>query len=177
MIKQCPEFARYNESSVNVLRITSVMWKGHVYILTVSLRVGAVGSFCDHCNNDKEKAFQIPVNIDGGTFMPRAIEADTLDFYDSVHGAKIEGSVPKYDEMIEKIKKAHARYPDYGIIGWDVTVDSEGDIVLIEFNISPAFVGIQYQHGPVMMKKTVDGVPLLDEILAKPLDYKKQVLI
>lgn len=48
VMKQHESLAYYNASSVNIIRITSLLWKGKVYILGGILRVGVPGGFCDH---------------------------------------------------------------------------------------------------------------------------------
>lgn len=177
LVKQCSEFARYNESSVNICRLNTLLWKGEFFLLSQNLRVGAPGSFCDHTGYNNKNPYQIPINPDG-TFQKRALEGETLIFHDNVHGQPIIGGVPKFDEMVAAVKKAHYRFPDYGLLGWDLTVDEAGDVVLIEFNSNtPAIVGVQYQLGPVLMQKTSRGNYLLDEILAEPFNYDIQSIV
>lgn len=47
-LRQAPALARWNASSVNHVRMTSLYWQGTVYILGSILQVGAPGMFCDH---------------------------------------------------------------------------------------------------------------------------------
>jgi D-alanine-D-alanine ligase-like ATP-grasp enzyme len=46
-------------------------------------------------------------------------------------------TVPSYDRVVATIEKIHGRMPYFGIVGWDIAVDKDGDPVLIEFNLRP----------------------------------------
>ena len=62
---------------------------------------------------------------------------------------KFEGyEIPKLKEMIEFTKKYHYRIHHIGIIGWDLTVDENNNIVIIEANAScPSLWFPQYCTG------------------------------
>lgn len=166
-VHQHEALAYFNESSVNILRVTSLCWKGEVYILGAILRVGAPGSFCDHTPHGSIHNLDVGV-MDDGTFAPTAFDPDHCHVYDTVYGKAIQGVVPRYQELKTKIIEEHAKYPHYALIGWDFTLDQDENIVCMEFNTKwPGISATQYAHGPVFAQKSVDGVPLLDEILAR----------
>ena len=170
IIKQHECFSYFNESSVNVVRILSLCWRGTVYILCAKLKVGAPGAFIDLGVTDMNPV-EVGINEDG-TFDNRAFEAE-FDFkvYRTVFGKKIQGCVPGFDKMKDLVKQAHIRFPDYGILGWDLTVDKNGRIVFIEVNSrGPAIDDSQCICGPFFNKLSKDGHPLKEQILSEPLD-------
>ncbi len=172
-VMQHENLAYFNESSVNILRITSVFWKGTVYILGAILRVGAPGSFCDHLPHGDTHNRDIAV-MDDGSLASTAFDPDHCLVYDDIYGKEIRGCIPRYEEIKQLVIREHEKYPSYGIIGWDFTLDQDENIVCMEFNTKwPGIFATQYAHGPVFAQKTKDGVPLLDEIMEA---YKNRVL-
>lgn len=166
LVRQHDALAYFNPSSVNVIRITSVCWKGTVYILGGILRVGAPGSFCDHESRGGKSYLTIPL-ADDGKILPRAYDIDNYEVLDTAHGVPIQGTIPRYAEMKDLVRREHIRYPWYALIGWDFTVDHDGNIICMEFNTKyPGMNGTQCALGPVFAQKTTDGSTLFDELMA-----------
>lgn len=165
-IDQHPALSYFNESSVNIIRITSIWHRGEVYLLGGILRIGAPGSFCDHTPYGNTHNLDVGINSDG-SLMTSAFDPDHCHVYDTVYGKKILGNIPQYEEIKATILREHAKYPRYALIGWDFTIDKDENIICMEFNTKwPGISATQYAHGPVFAQKTKDGIPLLDEILA-----------
>lgn len=166
-VRQHEFFAHFNASSVNVLRVTSLFWRGDVYILGAILRVGAPGAFCDHENRNGETYLSIPIS-ENGHVLPRACDVDFGHVYADCRGIPLEGTIPCFDRIKALVRQAHARWPHYGLIGWDVTVDDHGQVVFMEFNTKyPGLTGTQAALGPVLAQPSVRGVPLYDELMKK----------
>lgn len=164
---QHPVLSYFNESSVNILRITSVCLDGEVYILGGILRIGAPGSFCDHTPHGSTHNLDVGINSDG-TLVQKAFDPDHCHVYDNVYGKPIQGTIPRYNEILDLIRQEHIKYPRYGLIGWDFTIDKDENIICMEFNTKwPGISATQYAHGAVFSQKTKAGVPLLDAILAQ----------
>lgn len=164
-VRQHPVLSYFNESSVNILRVTSLCWKGQVYVLSGILRIGAPGSFCDHTPHGGTHNLDVAV-MEDGSLGSTAFDPDHCHMYDTVYGKPIQGRIPRYEELKEFVIREHAKYPDYALIGWDFTVDEEENIICMEFNTKwPGISASQYAHGPIFAQKSKDGVPLLDEIL------------
>lgn len=169
IMRQHESLAYYNSSSVNIIRITSLFWKGMVYILGGILRVGAPGDFCDHTSENGEHPLVIPIGEDG-RLGRIAIDCDEGYVYEDVRGKEIKDSVFRYSEMKEIVKKEHVKYPCHGIIGWDLTLNENGDIRCMEYNSDcPGIVQSQFALGPIFSQRTERGNRLLDEILATAL--------
>ncbi len=165
-IRQSPDLARWNESSVNHIRMTSLNWEGDVYILGSILQIGAPGSFCDHIpSGNGEHRWMIGIHEDG-TLSSRVIEPDLVELYHDFNGKKVDGRINKYQRMKDLVKKEHLRFPHHKIIGWDLTLDENENIICIEYNaFTPGIIKSQYVLGPILAQKSVRGVPLLQEIM------------
>lgn len=162
-IQQHESLAYFNESSVNILRITSLNWRGHVYVLGGLLRIGAPGAFCDHESHGDIHHLNIAINEDG-TLASTSFDLDTGLIYNDIYGKEIQGSIPRYEEIKDQIIREHAKYPYYGLIGWDITLDRDENIICMEFNTKwPGIKATQYALGPIFAQVSKDGVPLLDE--------------
>lgn len=167
-LKQSPSFAKWNASSVNHIRMTSLNWAGVVYILGSVLQIGAPGSFCDHVAAENgEHRWMIAIREDG-TLSNRVIEPDLVEVYSNLGGKKVEGRISRYQEMKELVQAEHQRFPHHKMIGWDLTLDEDDNIVCIEYNaFTPGIIKPQYVLGPIFAQKSVRGVPLLKEIMGE----------
>ena len=166
ILKQHESFRRFNSSSVNVIRITTLFWKGEIYILGSILRVGAPGEFCDHTKpKDGTPPRKYVVLDDDGRITGKVIYPDTLTPYDP-RNDQIQGIIPKFREMKRLVVEEHSHFPHHRIIGWDITLDENENITCIEYNPGwPGVINLQYALGPIFMQKSSRGVPLLYEIL------------
>jgi hypothetical protein len=64
--------------------------------------------------------------------------------------------VPKYEEMIALVKQWHNELPYAKIIGWDLAVDENDDVVLVEINATPPPGLFQAATGPAFGKYILD---------------------
>lgn len=163
--------AYFNESSVNIIRLTTLFWKGEVMLLSGILRVGAPGAFCDHLGCDGIGPRYMRINEDG-TLSGKAYDRESGILYNDCFGKKIEGKIPQWEEMKTQVLKAHEKYPHFGIVGWDMTVSDQGSVICIEYNAGcPDVVRSQILCGPIFAKMTKRGSSCLEEILHTPKDY------
>ncbi|WP_029320724.1 sugar-transfer associated ATP-grasp domain-containing protein [Butyrivibrio sp. AE3004] len=51
-------------------------------------------------------------------------------------------SIPFYSKVCDAVASAHTQIPHLKLIGWDFTVDTEGNPVMLEYNAKPD-VGVQ----------------------------------
>ncbi len=164
LIKQHQFLDNLNSSSVNIIRVTSLLLDGVCYILGSVLRIGAPGAFCDHLGYGKKKPRIVALD-EKGNLVGLAISPDDCQIYSDIFGKNIEGKVPNFEKIIDSVKKEHLNFLHHKIIGWDITIDDKGDIVCIEFNsIVPGIVQTQMVCGPIFAQRSVNYMPLLDEI-------------
>ncbi len=165
VLKQHESFAKFNESSVNVVRITTLFWRGDIYVLGGVLRIGAPGSFCDHLACEGKYPLVVGIS-ENGELLDKVIDCERGYIYGDIYGKRINDVILKYETMKDLVTKEHMKYPKHGIIGWDLTIDKDGEIRCIEYNVRcPGIVQTQYALGPIFSKKTKRGNTLLDEII------------
>lgn len=131
LVAQAPEIKNLNPSSLNCFRVTSMYFNGR-FGYSTALKVGKKGSFRDNWNS----AYWINVHPDGSLdkkgydyFLNPVDQSDT--------GVVFEGvKMPKYSEMISYIERMHKKlFPNCGVIGWDVTIDENYEVCIIENNL------------------------------------------
>ncbi len=135
LVKQHPDLARINPTSLNTVRAISFFFNDKVYILSAQLRMGVNGSRVD---NFAAGGTACSIKPDGWLEEKALTRQYT---WEDAHpnGLKFkEIKVPSYDRIIETIKKMHTQMPFFRLIGWDFAVDDQGDPVFIELNIKMA---------------------------------------
>lgn len=148
LIKQHSELSRVNPTSVNSVRIMTLMLHGKVHVLSSILRMGVNGSRVDNCYS-------------GGVFCGikpngqlKNVAYDTLAnvYLKHPQGTIFESvTIPNYNECIDLVTALAKRFCSISrMISWDVTIGEDGRPILIEFNI--AFGGLdvhQLPNGPI----------------------------
>lgn len=134
IVRQHPDLAALNDSSLNTVRVLSFHFHGQVHILSAQLRIGGKGARVD---NIASGGCACPVNPDG-TLTGRGVTRQSSWMDESPTGIKFDTVViPSYQDVIDTIKKLHLQLPYFNLIGWDFAVDDTGSPVMIEFNLKP----------------------------------------
>lgn len=133
-VVQHPGLARFNASSLNTLRIVTLVFRDKPYILSSILRIGGSGSRVD---NVSKGGYQCTVKPDGSleplAYTCRSGKDEMVE--ENENGLRwADCAVPSFDRVRETALDLAARMPHLKLIGWDLAVDDEGDVVLIEFN-------------------------------------------
>lgn len=133
-VKQHEDIARLNPSSVNTVRVISFFFKGEVHILSSILRVGAPKAKVD---NIGAGGFACPI-LEGGQLKDKAVNRKAVWVEENNEGVKFSDVVvPHFDDVVDVVKFAHKRLAHFKLIGWDFSVDTTGQPVLIEYNTCP----------------------------------------
>jgi len=162
VIKQQEELGKMNPSSLNCVRIQSFLYKSKVHILSAFLRVGLPGIRVDNLG---QGGIAIAIK-DNGEFHPVAYDGEGNIFYRHPNGYEFKGKeMPAFEEIVKSVKELHPRFANFGIIGWDIAVDEEGDPVFIEFNLIDTCIrNSQLANGPFFRELTDD---VLKEVFSK----------
>lgn len=147
-IETHPELAALNPDSAPVVRINSLLMDDEVHILSEVLRTGAKGE-------------KVPFQEKGGYYTEILRDGSPCDkvlfvaHHESENGRSRELSwrsaqeygyfdgsyrVPMMDKMRRLAKKLHPRLARFRYIGWDITLDRDGEPVLIEINLAPGIL-------------------------------------
>lgn len=134
VVRQHPELAKFNPSSLNTIRIVTLFLNGKPHILSSILRIGAAGSSVD---NVSRGGYQCTIQPDGRlqpiAYTTRSGKAEFVE--ETTDGLRFgEFLVPSWDTIKQTALDLSTKLPHLKFIGWDFGVNENGDVVLIEFN-------------------------------------------
>lgn len=148
IIQQSDFMSSLNPDSVNTFRLLTLNINGKCTVLSSFVRMGAKGSFVDNlCSGG---GALVGVSEDG-CLNDYGIRKDYSKCYETPVGLPFKGlQVPDWDGLKEKVVAFHRHIPHANLIGWDITIDSEGVPVVIEINLDSAEIEAhQIFNGPV----------------------------
>ena len=143
--EQHENMGRLNPTSLNTIRVMSYRRGNEVVILYAVIRIGRMNQVIDN-----ETAGGIKADIDLATgrikgvafgspkeeLMPKTDVGTVLDGY----------QIPCFNKVLALVKEMHLRLPYFNLIGWDMSVDKEGNAAMIEWNRAAELS--QVAHGP-----------------------------
>nr|WP_275431594.1 sugar-transfer associated ATP-grasp domain-containing protein [Salinicoccus roseus] len=141
-----------NESSINTLRVVSLLVDGEPVILSSLLKMGTNGSRLDGLS----AGGIIAVFEKSGSLRESAVQIDQTVRTQHDDGFVFKGKkIPSYDALINDAKHQHNRIPYFKMVSWDYAIDESGDPVLIEANIPTGQIDIhQINNGPIFGEYT-----------------------
>lgn len=135
IVKQHPELAKMHPQSLNTIRIYTLLLDDGVHILPSAIRMGAGSNRID--NATSRAGIAAGINEDGSLS-----DFAVFDMYTGIktdhhpQGMPLsEIHVPYFDKMIETVKRAAQYIANFRLVGWDLSADEEGNIILIEANM------------------------------------------
>lgn len=153
IVKQDLTMSKLNPDSVNTIKIFTARMDDKIVFIDSFVRIGLKGTFIDnygaggiYCGVDKS-----------GLLKSYAYGRYPKRFYSHPDtGESFEGMrYPGFDKIVEKSLLMHKRLPYFRFATWDMTLDNEGEPVLIEVNLRHQDVsGYQLQNGPMFGEYT-----------------------
>lgn len=161
-IKQNGELNRIYDSSVNTIRIVSLLTENGVKIYGTVLRSGVNGSKVD---NTSSGGVIVEIKENGELNDYAYSKSGKMEEHPNSH-TKFKGfSVPSFDKIKEAVKKAHPCMPMFKLISWDFAVGENGEPIFVEANLSSGGCNIiQLASGPFFKEDTKE---ILDMIFKK----------
>lgn len=162
-VRQHAAFAALNESSVNTLRILSVLSQDGVKIYSSVLRMGVDGS---HVDNASGGGVTCGVQEDG-KLRKHAYQVNGTRFDNHpASGIAFDGyQLPGVAEAKKLVEKAHPLMPHFRMISWDIAIQEDGSPIMIEANLSKGGLSShQLNNGPLFGE---DTKKILDEVFGK----------
>lgn len=118
--------------SVNTFRVVTYIWNGKIYHMPIALRIGQGGYKID---NAHAGGMFIGVSDDG--YLSSCAYTEFKDEYyqhpDTGFVFK-NYNIPSVQQIIKQAKIMHAKTPQLRVMSWDLTLDRDNVIVLIEVN-------------------------------------------
>lgn len=135
-IHECDNLQCLNPTSCNTLRVHTYRNRDKQEILFLSsyIRIGKLGKVVD---NAYSGGYCGRISQDG--YLDRIVRV-----YPYYKGTKTESGIDvshykieSFEKIVSTVLNAHSLLPMFDLVGWDVTVDKEGNVVIIEFNPNP----------------------------------------
>ena len=163
IVKQHPALEAVHAGSLNTVRVCTLMLDDGVHVLSAVLRMGVNDSRID--------------NVTAGGISARIMPGGTLDKYAYTYfsgekftrhpqGLVFEGhKVPSFEKVIETVKKAAQCIGNFRLVSWDVAVDENGEVLIVEANMRNGGINLlQFDDGPLFGDLTER---VLDEVYSK----------
>ncbi len=139
-ITACDELSAFHPSSLNTIRVVTISDGEKCEVFGALLRMGAHGSVID---NTHAGGVYAPINVETGMIDIPAIDSRN-NHYD-VHpdtGKPIKGfHIPDWKHIVATCKDASRTIPNIHFAGWDVCINHNGQVEIIEGNHAPDFDG------------------------------------
>lgn len=160
-VQQHPFFAQFNEDSVNIIRITTWRKKNEVYVLSPCIRFGIKGSHTDVAYvNGTEIINAVKIDQDGAIQRKYVtLNGEWIDL-----PTWIDTTVPEWENILKRVRTNALELPYFDFVAWDITVDSDNQVVCIEYNLKwPGTIVYQYAHGPMAGEHTDELLSFLQD--------------
>lgn len=158
VINQHELLNRLNPTSLQTFRVVTYWRNEEVVLVSALLRIGREGSFVD---NGTAGGYCCGCTVEGKLKKYAYAFHPTKKVTKTDNGVLLENyALPHFTDIIETAKRLHYEVPHLPLVGWDLTVNKEGHVVLIEINPTFGIDILQLTNGPAFGEYT-------DEILAK----------
>jgi hypothetical protein len=147
-IEQCPEYAKFNSTSVNTVRTWVLQTEEGISVIGAYFRIGREGSLTD---NGDGGGIMCPVDIESGTLAKGLLTStpyrDNLTQHCDNH-VQLEGTVLSgWQEIINCSCETLRKLPYTRFAGLDVCMTTSGPAI-IEVNVQPDKDGAAYAQIP-----------------------------
>lgn len=166
VVKQSDFFAQFNPDSVNTLRFVTLNINENCTLLSTFLRMGAKGSYVDNLSGGHGVLVGINSN---GVLNDFGVDKNFEKRFESPTGVKFSGmTVPNFDQIKQQIINFHKKIPFANLIGWDITIDTNGNPIVIEVNLDSAVIEAhQVFNGPIFGDRHTEVIEYIEK--RKPL--------
>lgn len=160
LVQQHAALAAFHPASLNTLRIVTFRPRARTVVVSAVLRMGV-----NNARVDNQAAGGISCGIDEAGQLRRFAYDKYFQRY-SAHpstGRAFEGfELPSYAEACDLGIALHERLPLFGMISWDIAIDSAGSPVLIEANLKWQEINFhQVNNGPLFGRYTAEMLSML----------------
>lgn len=149
LVRQHPKMKMLNGTSLNTFRIMSYLTENRVDILSVIVRMGKEGFRTD---NSSVGGLSCGVKLDG-TLNRVGYQNNTGNSFTTTEkGVKFEEiKLPFMEQINNTVIDLHKSVPYFRLISWDLAIDVDGKVILIEYNIKGQDINFhQLNNGPVL---------------------------
>ncbi|MBS0182188.1 MAG: hypothetical protein JSS39_07270 [Nitrospira sp.] len=126
-------FTEFAKPSVATLRITTVYKdNGEISVRACHLRMGSG----DETHVQSKTEIRVPINLESGTFHDVGYTAEyrEIKMHPTSHVTFAGKVIPAFKGCVDTVTELHKKTPYTRCIGWDVTVDEDVNVRLLEWN-------------------------------------------
>lgn len=151
-VKQHEFLNSIHSSSLNTLRVVTLMLDNEVIYLCTILRMGQNNSQIDNysaggliCSIDKD-----------GKLFEKAVQSNQSVIYKHPNGFVFKNKVvPHFDKVINHASTMHYKIPYFKFVSWDYSITEDGEPILIEANFPASQIDLhQLNIGPIFGEYT-----------------------
>lgn len=119
--------------AVNTFRVVTYRWKDGFYFIPAAMRIGHGGAVVDNASSG---GMFVSIS-DEGFLQGNAVTIDNKKFlkHPDTHLVFDGHQINNFVKVREAAMKMHNTLPQIGVVGWDFTIDENGQPLLIEANI------------------------------------------
>lgn len=152
-LQQHPDLAAINASSVNTIRIMSLLSEEGVKIYSAILRIGINGSRVDNATSG---GIACGITADGKLKKYAYTTAGARFDRHPTNGQPFEGvQLPGFDKCMAAVPQLHLQIPRFHLVSWDFSVGPDGEPILIEAAMHYGGLDIhQLNNGPIFGEDT-----------------------
>lgn len=163
IVKQHPALEKVHPQSLNTIRVCTLLLDDGVYILSTVLRMGVDKSRID---NVTAGGISAAIKSDGSLDKYAYTYYTGERFEKHPQGLIFDGYIiPEYSKIIETVKDLAQTIGNFRLVSWDMGVDDEGDVILIEANMRKGGINLhQFDNGPLFGDLTTR---VLDEVFKR----------
>lgn len=149
VVKQHKILSDLNPSSVNTIRVYSLVVDSDVKITGATLRVG---HGLEPVDNYSSGGFAAEIDINSGIVVTRAVTqyGESVYVHPLTRKNIIGVEIPNWVKIKKIVKEAHMLVQEVRYIGWDVVVCEDGVISFLEANTC---AGVELQQHPSLIGK------------------------
>ena len=149
--EQHADIARLNPTSLNTMRVMSYRRGNEVVIMYAVIRIGRKDQVID---NETAGGIKADIDLSTGRIKGVAFGSPTEPLMPKTDvGTVLDGyQMPCFQQVLDLVEKMHLRLPYFNLIGWDMSVDKDGNPALIEWNRAAELS--QVAHGPAFGEYT-----------------------
>lgn len=169
VLKQSPFMDAFNPSSVNTVRIITLLVHGKVTPISAMIRVGKAGSIVD---NWHAGGSVVGIDINSGRCNTWALGHEMKHITVLPSGLDLEAQeliVPNFEKLKEDVTRAHYRNPYLEFRAWDIALDHENVPTFIECNHNVSLPAHEVVSGAIFGEFLDD---LLEEYLLKKFYFR-----
>ena len=131
-VRQSATMARIYPKSVNTFRVISYILDGVCHIAPITMRIGRKGAEVDNVHFG---GIFIAVNPDGTLGKTAFTEyQERWNTHPDTDIVFAQETLPYYPKLVKATRLLHSHIPQLGIVSWDLCIDDNEKVVLIEAN-------------------------------------------